>query len=82
MDSPNKTDATGNTDTAHVHGDESASKPPGGGEHAQFYVDDDSEGAPPAYQTGTCSCSEANTENIEWILFSFVYRPALPESDT
>ena len=53
MDSPDKTDPTGSTDTAQVHGDESNSKPPGG-EHTQFYVkDDDSEGAPPAYQTGT-----------------------------
>ena len=54
MDSPDKTDPTGNTDTALVHRDESTSKPPGGGEQAQFYVEDeDSEGAPPAYQTGT-----------------------------
>ena len=53
LDSPDKTDLAGDTDTAHVHGDESTSKPPGG-EHTQFYVeDDDSEGAPPAYQTGT-----------------------------
>ena len=54
MDSPDKNDPTGNTDTAHAQWDGSTSKAPGGGEQAQFYVDDeDSEGAPPAYQTGT-----------------------------
>ena len=64
MDSPDKTDPTGNTDSAHVHGDESTSKPPGG-EQAQFYVEDeDSEGAPPAYQTGTW-CVLNNTENLD-----------------
>ena len=54
MDSPDKTDPAGHPDTAHVHRDESTRKRPGGGEQAQFYVEDeDSEGAPPAYQTGT-----------------------------
>ena len=65
MDSSDKTDPTGNTDTAHAQGDESTSKAPGGGEQAQFYVEDeDSEGAPPAYQTGTL-CLPNNKETLE-----------------